>query len=78
MIDAMKDQAAKTVIDAKTVLGIGAATGGGVITAIEVTQLGLTIVSIFVGIATFIYICMGIRNRHQEHKLMKKKEEDQF
>ena len=65
---------AAALFDAKTIVGAGTATGGGIIAHTEeISQLALTGMSILVAIATLIYVCHGIKHRRLQNKLLEDK-----
>lgn len=59
----MKEQITTTIIDAKTATGVAASSSGMLIAVTEYANVVGAIVSVAVGIATLVYVCLGIRNR---------------
>ncbi|PCH98484.1 MAG: hypothetical protein COB84_01855 [Rhodobacteraceae bacterium] len=60
--------AAISLIDGKTIAGGGVAGGSYIIELMEWGEIVGEMLPHLVMFATFVYVCLGIRNRIQDHK----------
>jgi len=64
--------AALSLVDGKTIAGTGVAGGSYLVDLMEWGEVLGKVLPDLVVFATLVYICLGIRNRIQEHKNGKK------